>query len=123
MESAHFVSCLVQVKGFDINVLFDYILMNKKQLYKNKFISLIPYKVEPIKILSENHQLYLAGMIEQSDSVLHRDMLQRIKDDSVSKLVEHKLTGKREVISNDIESLGYVLCYKFTEVEKRNAFW
>ena len=61
-------------------------------------------------------------MIEQSDSVLHRDMLQRIKDDSVSKLVEHKLTGKREVISNDIESLGYVLCYNFTEVEKRNAF-
>ena len=62
-------------------------------------------------------------MIEQSDSVLHRDMLQRIKDDSVSKLVVHKLTGKREVISNDIESLGYVLCYNFTEVEKRNAFW
>ena len=64
----------------------------------------------------------MAGMIEQSDSILHKDMLQRIKDDSVSKLVEHKLTGKREITSNDIESLGYVLCNNFTETEKRNAF-
>ena len=71
--------------------------------------------------------MYVAGMIEMSDAVLHTSELKQLKLDNFRNLglqLRDKIAGPERPVANDddFEALGYIIRHKFSEKESKESF-